>query len=70
MNNYFKSLYFKYLPIQKNHRLTKLKQKITSELISQAEKLGNENPSTRKQEILFFNLKKLADKKSKTGVES
>tara|TARA_B100000674_G_C37865058_1_gene926698 strand:- start:88 stop:1359 length:1272 start_codon:yes stop_codon:yes gene_type:complete len=44
--------------------LQELKQKSPSELISQAEKLGIENPSTlRKQEILFAILKKLADKK-------
>ena len=44
--------------------LQELKQKSPSELITQAEKLGIENPSTlRKQEILFSILKKLADKK-------
>tara|TARA_B100002052_G_scaffold77769_1_gene70734 strand:- start:4141 stop:5412 length:1272 start_codon:yes stop_codon:yes gene_type:complete len=44
--------------------LQELKQKSPSELISQAEKLGIENPSTlRKQEILFAILKKLAEKK-------
>tara|TARA_B100001540_G_C15797493_1_gene638323 strand:- start:455 stop:1726 length:1272 start_codon:yes stop_codon:yes gene_type:complete len=43
--------------------LQELKQKSPSELITQAEKLGIENPSTlRKQEILFSILKKLADK--------
>ena len=43
--------------------LQELKQKSPSELISQAEKLGVENPSTlRKQEILFSILKKLAEK--------
>ena len=43
--------------------LQELKQKSPSELITQAEKLGVENPSTlRKQEILFSILKKLADK--------
>tara|TARA_B100000700_G_scaffold315319_1_gene403210 strand:- start:2546 stop:3817 length:1272 start_codon:yes stop_codon:yes gene_type:complete len=43
--------------------LQELKQKSPSDLISQAEKLGIENPSTlRKQEILFAILKKLADK--------
>ncbi len=43
--------------------LQELKKKSPSELISQAEKLGIENPSTlRKQEILFSILKKLADK--------
>ena len=43
--------------------LQELKQKSPSELISQAEKLGVENPSTlRKQEILFSILKKLAQK--------
>jgi len=42
--------------------LQELKKKTPSELISQAEKLGIENPSTlRKQEILFSILKKLAD---------
>ena len=44
--------------------LQELKKKSPSELISQAEKLGIENPSTlRKQEILFSILKKLAEKK-------
>ena len=44
--------------------LQELKQKSPSDLISQAEKLGIENPSTlRKQEILFSILKKLAEKK-------
>ena len=43
--------------------LQELKKKSPSELITQAEKLGIENPSTlRKQEILFSILKKLADK--------
>ncbi len=43
--------------------LQELKTKTPSELISQAEKLGIENPSTlRKQEILFSILKKLAEK--------
>ena len=43
--------------------LQELKKKSPSELISQAEKLGIENPSTlRKQEILFSILKKLAEK--------
>ena len=43
--------------------LQELKQKSPSELISKAEKLGIENPSTlRKQEILFSILKKLAEK--------
>jgi len=43
--------------------LQELKQKSPSDLITQAEKLGIENPSTlRKQEILFSILKKLADK--------
>tara|TARA_B100001123_G_scaffold391775_1_gene470402 strand:+ start:476 stop:1747 length:1272 start_codon:yes stop_codon:yes gene_type:complete len=41
--------------------LQELKKKSPSELITQAEKLGIENPSTlRKQEILFSILKKLA----------
>ncbi|MDC1476112.1 transcription termination factor Rho [Pelagibacteraceae bacterium] len=43
--------------------LEELKQKSPAELISQAEKLEVENPSTlRKQEILFAILKKLAQK--------
>jgi len=43
--------------------LEELKQKNPAELISEAEKLGIENPSTlRKQEILFAILKKLAEK--------
>ncbi len=43
--------------------LEELKKKTPSELISQAEKLEIENPSTlRKQEILFAILKKLAQK--------
>jgi len=43
--------------------LQQLKQKNPGELISEAEKLGIENPSTlRKQEILFAILKKLAEK--------
>ncbi len=43
--------------------LQQLKQKSPGELISEAEKLGIENPSTlRKQEILFAILKKLAEK--------
>ena len=52
--------------------LQELKQKSPSELISQAEKLGIENPSNlRKQEILFAILKKLAEKNEQitaTGV--
>ena len=44
--------------------LQDLKKKTPAELISEAEKLDVENPSTlRKQEILFAILKKLADKK-------
>ena len=44
--------------------LQELKKKTPAELISEAEKLGIENPSTlRKQEILFSILKKLAGKK-------
>jgi len=44
--------------------LDELKKKSPAELISQAEKLAIENPSTlRKQEILFAILKKLADNK-------
>jgi transcription termination factor Rho len=43
--------------------LQELKEKKPAELISEAEKLGIENPSTlRKQEILFAILKKLAEK--------
>ncbi|OUX53973.1 MAG: transcription termination factor Rho [Pelagibacteraceae bacterium TMED287] len=43
--------------------LQELKKKNPEDLISEAEKLGIENPSTlRKQEILFAILKKLADK--------
>ena len=43
--------------------LQELKKQTPAELISQAEKLGIENPSTlRKQEILFAILKKLAQK--------
>ena len=43
--------------------LEELKKKTPAELISQAEKLAIENPSTlRKQEILFAILKKLAEK--------
>ena len=43
--------------------LQELKKKTPSELITQAEKLEIENPSTlRKQEILFAILKKLAQK--------
>ena len=43
--------------------LQELKKKTPSELITQAEKLEIENPSTlRKQEILFAILKKLAEK--------
>ncbi|MDB9784020.1 transcription termination factor Rho [Pelagibacteraceae bacterium] len=43
--------------------LQELKQKNPAELISEAENLGIENPSTlRKQEILFAILKKLAEK--------
>ncbi len=43
--------------------LQELKKQTPAELISEAEKLGIENPSTlRKQEILFSILKKLAEK--------
>ena len=43
--------------------LQELKKQSPADLISQAEKLGIENPSTlRKQEILFAILKKLAEK--------
>ncbi len=46
--------------------LQELKKKKPAELISEAEKLGIENPSTlRKQEILFAILKKLAEKGEK-----
>ena len=46
--------------------LEELKKKSPAELISQAEKLAIENPSTlRKQEILFAILKKLAQKMNK-----
>ncbi len=46
--------------------LEELKMKSPAELISQAEKLAIENPSTlRKQEILFAILKKLAQKMNK-----
>ena len=46
--------------------LQELKKRNPAELISQAEKLGIENPSTlRKQEILFEILKKLAEKNEK-----
>ena len=52
--------------------LKELKKKTPGELISQAEKLEVENPSTlRKQEILFAILKKLAEKNEQitaTGV--
>ena len=52
--------------------LQELKQRNPAELISEAEKLGIENPSTlRKQEILFAILKKLAEKNEQitaTGV--
>ncbi len=48
--------------------LQELKQKNPAELISEAEKLGIENPSTlRKQEILFAILKKVAEKEEITG---
>jgi transcription termination factor Rho len=46
--------------------LQELKKRNPAELISQAEKLGIDNPSTlRKQEILFAILKKLAEKNEK-----
>ena len=64
MNINFKSLYLYCLPklLKIIMNLQELKQKSPSELISQAEKLGVETPSTlRKQEILFSILKKLAD---------
>ena len=51
--------------------LEELKKKTPAELISQAEKLSIENPSTlRKQEILFAILKKLAEKMSKLQEEA
>ena len=41
--------------------LQELKKQSPADLISQAEKLGIENPSTlRKQEILFCNIKKIS----------
>ena len=50
--------------------LQELKQKNPAELISEAEKLGIENPSTlRKQEILFAILKKLAEKTSRSPLQ-
>ena len=46
--------------------LEELKKKTPAELISQAEKLSIENPSTlRKQEILFAILKNLLKKMNK-----
>ena len=49
--------------------LEELKKKTPAELITQAEKLEIENPSTlRKQEILFAILKKLAQKTNKLPV--
>ena len=46
--------------------LQELKKQNPADLITQAEKLGIENPSTlRKQEILFAILKKLAEKNEK-----
>ena len=57
---------------KKSHEFTRIKAKNPAELISEAEKLGIENPSTlRKQEILFAILKKLAEKNEQitaTGV--
>ena len=52
--------------------LEDLKKKTPAELITEAEKLEIENPSTlRKQEILFAILKKLAEKGEEiTGVVS
>ena len=50
--------------------LRELKRRNPVELISQAEKLGIENPSTlRKQEILFAILKKLAEKNEQISGE-
>ena len=47
--------------------LQELKDKTPADLISEAEKLGVENPSTmRKQEILFAILKKFAEKMNKS----
>ena len=65
MNFFKKVLYFEYFPTYLNNfmNLQELKKKNPAELISEAEKLGIENPSTlRKQEILFAILKKLAEK--------
>ena len=51
--------------------LQELKSKKPAELISEAEKLGIENPSTlRKQDLLFAILKKLAEKKAKQQRQS
>ena len=52
-----------FLILKQSHEFTRIKEKEPAELISEAEKLGIENPSTlRKQEILFAILKKLAEK--------
>ena len=51
--------------------LEELKKKTPAELITQAEKLDIENPSTlRKQEILFAILKKLALKNEQITVRN
>ena len=51
--------------------LEELKKKSPAELISEAEKLAIENPSTlRKQEILFAILKKLAQKNELTRIKN
>ena len=73
MNFLKKSYIFNtFLLIKQSHELTRIKEKNPAELISEAEKLGIENPSTlRKQEILFAILKKLAEKNEQitaTGV--
>ena len=48
--------------------IQELKLKSSEQLITQAEELGIENASTlRKQEILFGNFKKVAEKEEITG---
>ena len=49
--------------------LQELKQKNPAELISEAEKLGIENHTLRKQEILFAILKKLEKNEQITATE-
>ena len=73
MKFFKKDLYFNtFLNKKQSHEFTRIKTKNPAELISEAEKLGIENPSTlRKQEILFAILKKLAEKNEQitaTGV--